>query len=424
MFIDEVKINVKAGGGGNGCVSFRREKHVPKGGPDGGDGGDGGSVYVEVDEGLSSLIDFRYKRHYKAGRGQHGMGSNKHGANGDDITLKVPPGTIVKNEDGEVLADLVNHGDIALIIKGGSGGSGNTKFVSSTNRYPTFAMNGQPVEEMWVILELELLADVGLVGFPNAGKSTLVSIISAAKPKIAPYPFTTKVPNLGVVHREQYDFVVADIPGLIKDAHLGKGLGDRFLKHIKRTAIILYVIDTAATDGRDPANDLETLISELYLYDAAFKERYQVVACNKYDLPDSAKHKDELEKKCEQLQLAFFPISAVTGQGVDKLVYHLAEKVSENRAQRASIKEEVKVHRYEHETTRTINVEKKGDEWHVENKEAVRLVQMTNFENDDAITFLQKKLKKLGVEDALLRAGAEEGDDVVIGDEEFEFRIT
>jgi GTP-binding protein len=424
MFIDEAKINVKAGDGGNGCVSLRHEKYIAKGGPDGGDGGDGGSVYFQVDEGLSSLIDYRYKKHFKAKRGQHGMGSNKHGADGESVVLRVPPGTVVKDENDRVIADLVKTGDKVLIAKGGLGGKGNARFVTSTNRTPGFAQKGEPGNEKWLQLELELLADVGLVGFPNAGKSTLISRISAAKPKIAPYPFTTKIPNLGVVHTENYDFVVADIPGLIKDAHLGKGLGDRFLKHIKRTAIIAYIIDTASTEERDPAKDLQVLIDELLFFDPTFRERHQLVAGNKCDLPDSSKYIDQLAKKCEQLNLPFFPISAVTGQGVDKLVYHLAEKVRESREQRLVQKEEREIHRYVYEPREAIIVEKRDSKWFVKSKDAERLVLMTDFENDEAIAYLQKSLKSLGVEEALTKAGAKEGEDVVIADEEFEFRLS
>lgn len=331
MFVDEAKINVKAGDGGNGCISFRREKHVPKGGPDGGDGGRGGHIFLKSDRNLASLMDYRYKKHYKARKGEHGKGSNKHGANGEDLYLRVPAGTIIKDENNRIIADLTNDNEVVLVAKSGDGGKGNARFTSSTNRAPRIAEPGRTGEEKWINIELELLADVGLVGFPNAGKSTLISRISAAKPKIAPYPFTTKEPNLGVVKIDDFDFVVADIPGLIEGAHQGKGLGDRFLKHIKRTALIFYVIDGAATNGRSPKDDLAVLQKELFLFDEVFKNREQMVAINKCDLSDFEKYIDEIKESCNKIGLKFFIISAVTGEGIDKLKYYLGEKVREIR---------------------------------------------------------------------------------------------
>ena len=308
MFYDRTKIYVKAGNGGNGAVSFRREKYVPLGGPDGGDGGRGGDIILVADEGLRTLVDFRYKRHYKGDRGEHGQGKDRHGKSAEDLILRVPVGTIVKDaETGEILADFTKHGQREVVAKGGRGGRGNARFISNTNKAPTVAERGEPGEERWLLLELKLLADVGLVGFPNVGKSTLISKVSAARPKIADYPFTTLVPNLGVVRVEEESFVMADIPGIIEGAHTGAGLGLEFLRHVERTRLLLHVLDISGSEGRDPVQDFEIINRELREYSPALAERPMLVVPNKIDLPGS---EDNLARLREHLRDKYeiFPI--------------------------------------------------------------------------------------------------------------------
>ncbi|MBI4548173.1 MAG: GTPase ObgE [Ignavibacteriae bacterium] len=318
MFIDQATIYVRAGRGGNGAVSFRREKYVPKGGPDGGNGGDGGSVIIRADRQLTTLMDFRYKRHYKADSAEHGKGANKTGKNGEDIILKVPTGTLVKDaETDEVLADLIDHNDEIVVAKGGKGGRGNAEFATSTNQAPRRAEEGKAGEERAIQLELKLLADVGLVGFPNAGKSTLISRISAAKPKIADYPFTTLVPNLGIVRYGEYkSFVVADMPGLIKGAHLGKGLGFQFLRHIERTRIIVFLIECTV---EDPKAQYKTLLSELESFNKSMLKKPQIVAITKMDLANEAM-RGKIRKLSVKKGIHIVPISAVSGEGLKRLI--------------------------------------------------------------------------------------------------------
>lgn len=328
-FIDEAKILAKAGDGGRGCVSFRREKYVPKGGPDGGNGGRGGDVIFVADARLSSLLDFRYRKEFIAERGQHGMGSLCSGKDGQDLVIKVPAGTIIKNDDtGEILADMVEDGQVYLCCKAGRGGKGNAHFATSTHQTPRFAQPGEPGEEKRLSLELKLLADVGIIGFPNAGKSTLISHISAAKPKIADYPFTTLVPNLGVVKFGEFGgFVVADIPGLIEGAHEGKGLGIKFLRHIERTRIFIHVLDLSPMTKREPLNDFEVVNAELRAFNAELAQRPQVVALNKLDITEANEHLPELLKFFERLGIKVFPISAATGKGLTELVNHIGYEV-------------------------------------------------------------------------------------------------
>jgi len=318
MFIDQATIVVKAGRGGNGVVSFRREKYIPKGGPDGGNGGDGGSVIIRADKQLTTLMDFRYKRHYKAENGEHGKGANKTGKNGKDIILKVPTGTIIKDaETDEVLADLVEQNDEIVVAGRGKGGRGNAEFATSTNQAPRHAEQGKPGEERTIQLELKLLADVGLVGFPNAGKSTLISRISAAKPKIADYPFTTLVPNLGIVRYGEYkSFVVADMPGLIEGAHLGKGLGIQFLRHIERTRVIVFLIECTV---EDPKAHYKTLVNELESFNKEMLNKPQIVAITKMDLADDALRK-KIKKITFRKGIGVVPISAVSGEGLKELL--------------------------------------------------------------------------------------------------------
>jgi len=318
MFVDEAKIYVKAGDGGNGCVSFRREKFVPKGGPNGGDGGKGGDVVILVEKNLSTLLDFKYRQHFKAQRGEHGMGKNMYGAKGDDCLIKVPVGTIVKDADTlELLSDLDEDGEEFIVARGGQGGRGNTHFKSSTNRTPTTAEKGRAGEARWLVLELKLLADVGLIGIPNAGKSTLLSRISDAKPKIADYPFTTLIPNLGLVRvDEEQSFVVADIPGLIECAHKGKGVGIEFLKHIERTKLLLHILDLSQGESRNPIADFEMINRELRSFSRDMAEKPQIVVGNKIDLPEARKRCEECQEYFQAEGYHFFPISAMTGEGI------------------------------------------------------------------------------------------------------------
>lgn len=322
QFVDEVKIHAKAGDGGRGCLSFRREKFIEMGGPDGGDGGDGGSIYAEVDPGLGTLLDFRYKVHYKAGRGDHGRGKNMHGSNGESLTVKVPPGTLIYDgETGEQLFDLTEPGQRVLLLKGGRGGRGNARFATSTNRAPRHFQPGLPGEERWLRLELKLLADVGLVGLPNAGKSTLISTISAARPKVADYPFTTLVPNLGVVRWGGYKtFVVADIPGLIEGASEGHGLGTRFLRHVERTDLFLHLIDLSDLQTGDPMENFDLINRELGRHNPLLLSKPQIVVLTKMDITEVREKAEEIVPALQERGCRVHTISAVTGQGVQDLV--------------------------------------------------------------------------------------------------------
>ena len=333
MFVDEIDIFVKGGDGGAGCVSFRREKYVPRGGPDGGDGGDGGSVWLEADPALTTLLDYHYKRHYHAERGQHGEGSNRHGASGSDLVLRVPLGTVVADRDtGERLGDLTATGQRILTVRGARGGRGNARFATSTNRAPRRADLGRPGAERWLHLELKLLADVGVIGFPNAGKSTLVSRVSAAKPKIADYPFTTLEPTLGIVRvDDERTFVIADLPGLIPGAAEGRGLGHQFLRHTERTRLLLHMLDLDPQTARDPVDDLDVTNRELGAYSPALAARPQIVVANKADLPETQARREAIERHCAAHGLPFHVISAVTGAGLVGLLKSVAKKLEELR---------------------------------------------------------------------------------------------
>ncbi|OLC66714.1 MAG: hypothetical protein AUG80_13475 [Candidatus Rokubacteria bacterium 13_1_20CM_4_68_9] len=326
MFVDEIEIFVKGGDGGAGCVSFRREKYVPYGGPDGGDGGHGGSVWLEADPALTTLLDYHYKRHYQAERGQHGKGANRHGAGGDDLTLRVPVGTVVSDrESDETLGDLTGPGQRILVQAGARGGRGNARFASATNRAPRKADLGRPGDGRWLRLELKLLADVGVIGFPNAGKSTLVSRVSAATPKIADYPFTTTTPQLGIVRVDVHSsFVIADLPGLIPGAAEGKGLGHQFLRHTERTRLLLHVLDLDPQTGRDPLDDLRVIDEELARYSESLAARPQIIVPNKIDLPEAAPRREAVERFCASRGLPVMPISAATGRGLTELMNAVA----------------------------------------------------------------------------------------------------
>jgi GTP-binding protein len=325
-FIDEVKIHVQSGAGGAGCVSFRREKFIPLGGPNGGDGGKGGDVIFEVSSNISTLLDLRYRPHLKAERGKNGMGKDRHGAGGDDLKILVPPGTVIRDaETDEVLADLTTPGEELVLLKGGRGGQGNARFATATHKAPRFAQPGEPGEERWLRLELKLMADVGLLGFPSVGKSSLITKVSAARPKIADYPFTTLAPNLGVVQYKNYrSFVMADIPGLIEGAHAGTGLGHRFLKHVERTDILLHLLDLSWMPERDPIREYEALNRELRLFNPDLAEKRQIIVINKIDLPLVREHLPQVTPWFTQRGLTVFPISAATGEGIPPLLDEIA----------------------------------------------------------------------------------------------------
>jgi GTP-binding protein len=418
MFVDRARIFVRGGDGGNGIVAFRREKYVPMGGPAGGDGGRGGDVIFIADEGLSTLMDFKYRRHFKAIRGAHGQGKNMHGAGGEDLVVKVPVGTLIKDdESGQVIADLTEKGQDVVVARGGRGGRGNARFATSTNKAPSLSENGEPGQERWIRLELKLLADVGLVGFPNAGKSTLISRISSARPKIADYPFTTLVPNLGVVvTKSKESFVVADIPGLIEGAHLGSGLGHEFLRHIERTRVLLFILDTAQTEGRDVVQDYQVLRQELELYRPDLKERPFLIVANKMDIPESQENYQRLQAEFgEQL----YPISAVTGLGVDTLVeatFRLLQTIPQDTFISG---EEAVVRRFEEEEPFTIaNV---NGVFEVSGNRIEKLLTMTNFNTDEGLQRFQRIVGKMGLEEALRKKGIKPGDTVKIMDLEFEY---
>ncbi len=427
MFVDQVKIYVKGGDGGNGMVAFRREKYVPKGGPAGGDGGKGGDVIFIVDEGLRTLMDFRYQRHFKATKGENGRSKSQHGKNAEDLVVKVPPGTVVKDDDtGEVIADLVRHGERAVIAKGGRGGRGNIRFATSRNPAPEIAENGEPGQERYIVLELKVLADVGLVGFPSVGKSTLLSIVSSARPKIAEYHFTTIVPNLGVVETEDgRSFVMADLPGLIEGAHQGAGLGLQFLRHIERTRVIVHVIDMGAVEGRDPYQDFLTINKELREYNLRLTERPMMIAANKMDMPGA---EENLEKFKKQLQedIPIFPISAVTQSGIRELLFAIADTL-ENTPEFPlhHVEEDETINRviYKHEKAeQDFIITRDPDGVFVLSGEKIeKLFKMTDFTHDESVRRFSRQLRGMGVDDALRERGAKDGDIVRLLDFEFEF---
>ena len=418
MFVDHARVYVRGGDGGNGIVAFRREKYVPMGGPAGGDGGRGGNVVFVADEGLSTLMDFKYRRHFKAMRGTHGQGKNMHGAGGEDLTVKVPVGTVIRDDDtGEVIADLTRNGQEVVVARGGRGGRGNARFATSVNKAPSLSENGEPGQERWVELELKLLADVGLVGFPNAGKSTLISRLSAARPKIADYPFTTLVPNLGVVvTRSKESFVVADIPGLIEGAHRGSGLGHEFLRHIERTRVLLFVLDTAQTEGRDVLEDYQILRQELELYRPDLMKRPFLIVANKMDIPEAQENYERLRAEFGHLVHA---VSAVTGLGVNALVeetFHLLQSVPRDIVISG---EEPVIRRFEEEEA--FRIERVNGVFEVSGKRIEKILAMTNFNTDEGLRRFQMIVEKMGLEEALRRQGIKPGDTVKIDDFEFEY---
>ncbi|GAE25912.1 GTP-binding protein Obg [Halalkalibacter wakoensis JCM 9140] len=425
MFVDKVKVYVKGGDGGNGQVSYRREKYVPDGGPAGGDGGRGASVVFEVEEGLRTLMDFRYKRHFKASRGEHGRPKNQHGKNAEDMIVKVPPGTtVVDDATGQIIADLTEHGQKAVIAKGGRGGRGNTRFATPVNPAPDIAENGEPGQERDVVLELKVLADVGLVGFPSVGKSTLLSVVSAARPKIADYHFTTITPNLGVVETEDNrSFVMADLPGLIEGAHEGVGLGHQFLRHIERTRVIVHVIDMSALEGRDPYEDLLMINEELKQYNLRLMERPQIIVANKMDMPESEENLKVFKEKVKD-EYPIFPISAITKKGLRDLLITVADKIEETPEfpLYEETEESTRVI-YRHEKAQVPFVITRDDDgtFVLSGAELERLFKMTDFSRDESVRRFARQMRGMGIDDALRERGAKDGDLVRIMKFEFEF---
>ncbi|NLT94427.1 MAG: GTPase ObgE [Clostridia bacterium] len=422
MFYDYAKIHVKAGDGGNGVVAFRREKYVPYGGPSGGDGGDGGSIILEADEGLRTLVDFRYRTHYKADRGEHGSGKNQHGKNAPDKILKVPVGTVIKDaENNRIIADLTKPGQQVVVAKGGRGGRGNARFVSSTHRVPTLAENGDPGEERWIILELKLLADVGLVGFPNVGKSTLISRVSEAKPKIADYHFTTITPNLGVVRVDEgRSFVMADIPGLIEGAAQGAGLGHRFLRHVERTKVLVHVLDISGSEGRNPLEDFRIVNNELKEYSQLLIKRPMIIAANKIDLPGAENNLKLIKEELKEYEI--FPISAATGEGLKSLIYRLADLLDETEdVDEVPQVEEEQMRMIKVEDEPKFFIEKEGNVFIVSGPEVDKHWARTNFNNEEAVKRFLQILDAMGVVKELRNRGAKDGDVVRVNNLEFDF---
>ena len=434
QFTDICRINVKGGDGGAGCMSFRREAYVPKGGPDGGDGGRGGNVVIQASAQLSSLVDYRFKHHFRAERGTHGQGSRRDGKNGEDLILKVPMGTVVRELDPETQEVLVDTADPTpaaerdILAPGGTGGRGNTHFVTSTRRAPAFAEKGEPAEEHWIELEMKLMADAALVGMPSVGKSSLIARMSAARPKIADYPFTTLVPNLGMVRAGDYSYVVADVPGLIEGASTGRGLGHQFLRHIERTALIMHVIDiTGGFEGRDPIEDYRIINDELAAYASELADRPQVVVANKCDVSGMTERVAELKRVVLEDGHDFFAVSALTGAGMQTLMLAVGERVAELRKALAESDEPAEDftelwERRRHARDRAFTVVPEGERiWRVLGKGVERLCVQTDWENEDAVIYLQHRFSRIGVDDALEAAGCEAGDEVRIAGYSFAY---
>ena len=415
MFVDYAKIIIESGKGGDGAATFRREKYVAAGGPDGGDGGKGGDIYFEVDPDSNTLIDFRFTKKFKAKNGENGSGNRCFGKSGEDLTVKVPKGTIVKDaETGKVIVDMSEDGQRELILKGGRGGKGNVHFATSTRQAPHFAIDGEKGKLKEVILELKLLADVGLIGFPNVGKSTILSRVTAATPKIADYHFTTIDPNLGVVKTEHGDsFVLADIPGIIEGASDGVGLGIQFLRHVERTRLLLHVIDVAGTEGRNPVEDFNKINEELKKYSEKLAGRKQIIVANKIDSMQDENNYKELEELAKNNGLEIFKISAVTGEGLNELFNYVAEIIK-------TLPKERMIYTLEEEED-PFTVIRNNNEFTVEGPAIDRLMARVNTEDNESFAYLQRMLKKLGIDDALKAKGVKEGDTVNILDWVFEW---
>ena len=423
MFIDEVTIEVHAGNGGDGCLAFRREKFMPMGGPFGGNGGRGSNIVFEVDTGLHTLLDLRYNRIIKGKKGENGQGKNQNGKNSDDIIIKVPQGTVITDLDsGLIVADLKGINDSVIVAKGGRGGRGNTAFKTQANPAPNFSENGEPGEVKYLKVELKMLADVGLVGLPSVGKSTLISVTSNAKPKIAEYHFTTLTPNLGVCKDSKgRSFVMADLPGLIEGASKGEGLGDRFLRHIERTKVIAHVIDMSGSEGRNPYDDYVTINKELEEFSEKLLKKPQIIIANKMDIEEAKDNLKEFKKKVKE---PVYEISAMTNQGIDKVLDALGDLLETIEDEPLYEEDQMEGHvlyKFEKEEPYTITKQDDGT-WLIAGRELEKLFRMANFQTEEGISRFTKRLRKMGVDDKLEELGVEEGDIVRILDFEFEYR--
>lgn len=421
MFIDEVLIKVEAGDGGDGCLAFRREKYVPMGGPFGGNGGHGSNIKFVVDQGLHTLIDLRYMKTIKGKKGENGKGKNQNGAASPDVIIKVPQGTVVTDNDtGLILADLKNKDDEVIVAYGGRGGRGNTAFKTQNNPAPNYAENGEPGEDRTLKVELKLLADVGLVGMPSVGKSTIISCVSKARPKIAAYHFTTLTPNLGVTKtRDGRSFVIADLPGLIEGASNGEGLGDKFLKHIERTRVIAHVIDMSGFEGRDPYDDYATINKELEAFNPKILEKPQIIIANKMDLESS---KNNLEAFKKKVNCEIFEVSALTNKGLDDVLTKLADLLDTIPVDSIYDENQFESHvLYKFKKEEPYTITREGDEWVIRGSEVEKIFRMTKF-TDEGLSRFSKKIRKMGVDEKLEELGAEVGDRVRILDFVFEYK--
>ena len=423
MFIDEVTVSLIAGDGGNGCMAFRREKYIEMGGPYGGNGGRGSNIVFEVDEGLNTLIDLRYRRVIKGNKGANGEGKGKQGKSAEDVIVKVPQGTVITDLDsGMIIADLIKKEDRVIVAYGGRGGRGNIALATRSNPAPSFSENGEPGEVRKVKVELKLLADVGLVGLPSVGKSTIISKISAAKPKIAAYHFTTLSPNLGVVRtKSNKSFVVADIPGLIEGASLGEGLGDQFLKHIERTRMIAHIIDMSGIEGRNPIDDYKIINKELENFNPKILEKPQIIIANKMDIEGA---KENLEKFKKEIKLPIYEVVAMQGIGLDVVIEEIAKKLETLEKVPLYDEENLESHiLYKFEREKPFTITKEDDIWVIRGKEVEKLLKMTRFTTDEAALRFANKLRRLGIDDALRKMGANDGDTVRILEYEFEYYL-
>ncbi|MCI5703509.1 MAG: GTPase ObgE [Erysipelotrichaceae bacterium] len=422
MFLDEVTVELIAGNGGNGCMAYRREKYIEMGGPYGGNGGKGSNIIFKADEGLNTLIDLRYRRVIKGEKGANGLGKGMTGKSAPDVIVKVPVGTVITDQEtGLIIGDLTKNGEEVIVATGGRGGKGNMALATRTNLCPSYAENGEPGETRKVKVELKLLADVGLVGMPSVGKSTFISDISASRPKIAAYHFTTLSPNLGVVKtKDNRSFVVADLPGLIEGASLGEGLGDQFLKHIERTRVIAHIVDMGSAEGRDPIEDYKIINNELANFKTNLLNKKQIVIANKMDLPGAL---ENLERFKREVNVEVYPISAVTKEGIDQVLYRLADILDEVKKEPLYDEEKFESHiLYKFEEEKPFEITNEDGVWVIKGEKVEKILKMTKFQTDESILRFANKLRKLGIDDKLRELGASDGDTVRILDLEFEFQ--